>query len=122
MSQSLSIGVLGGGSWATALVKLLCNNNERVHWWMRSKEAIEHIRQFGHHPHYIQSIEFDTSRLELTDNLQQVVDACDYLLVAIPSAFLHETMLQHKPRGLEKKVIFSAIKGIINEFDAKQNR
>ncbi|MFN8699352.1 MAG: NAD(P)H-dependent glycerol-3-phosphate dehydrogenase [Flavobacteriales bacterium] len=118
MEKTVTVGVLGGGSWATALVKLLCNNTNQVHWWMRSPEAIAHIRQFGHNPQYIQSIEFDTSKLVVTSDLQLVVDACDYLIVAIPSAFLHDTMTQYKPVGLEKKVLFSAIKGIINEFDA----
>jgi glycerol-3-phosphate dehydrogenase (NAD(P)+) len=118
MEKAHSVGVLGGGSWATALVKLLCNNNERVHWWMRNTDSIQHIRQFGHNPQYIQSIEFDPGKLHLTDNLQEVIDACDYLIVAIPSAFLHETMTSHSPKGLEKKVLFSAIKGIINEYDA----
>lgn len=112
------IGVLGGGSWATALVKLLSQNNDRVHWWMRNTDAIQHIQQYGHNPHYIQSIEFDTDRLVVTNDLQTVVDACDYIVVAIPSAFVHETFDQFKPKGLEQKVIFSAIKGIVNEFDA----
>lgn len=112
------VGVLGGGSWATAQVKLLCNHSEKVNWWMRNKEAIEHIRQFGHNPNYIQSIEFDLEKLNVTDDLQEVIDNSDYIVVAIPSAFLHETMEHYKPRGLENKVLFSAIKGIINEFDA----
>lgn len=112
------IGVLGGGSWATALVKLLSQNNDRVHWWMRNTDAIQHIQQYGHNPHYIQSIEFDTDRLVVTNDLQAVVDACDYIVVAIPSAFVHETFDQFKPTGLDQKVIFSAIKGIVNEFDA----
>jgi len=118
MSEQIKVGVLGGGSWATALVKLLCSPGTQVHWWMRNEEAIQHIQQFGHNPNYIQSIEFDLSQLVVTSDLQKVVDACDYLVVAIPSAFLHETMEHYKPIGLEKKIIFSAVKGIVNEFDA----
>lgn len=118
MSEQIKVGVLGGGSWATALVKLLCSPSTKVHWWMRNEEAIQHIQQFGHNPNYIQSIEFDLDQLVVTSDLQQVVDACDYLVVAIPSAFLHETMDHYKPIGLEKKIIFSAVKGIVNEFDA----
>ncbi|MFM7731303.1 MAG: NAD(P)H-dependent glycerol-3-phosphate dehydrogenase [Flavobacteriales bacterium] len=112
------VGVLGGGSWATAQVKLLCNHSDQVNWWMRNKEAIDHIRQFGHNPNYIQSIEFDLEKLNVTDDLQAVIDQSDYIVVAIPSAFLHETIQHYKPTGLENKVLFSAIKGIINEFDA----
>lgn len=118
MSKKPVIGVLGGGSWATALVKLITNNNEKVYWWMRNKEAIAHIQEYGHNPHYIQSIEFDTSKLVVTEDMQSVVDACDYLVVAIPSAFVHESFEHYKPKGIENKVIFSAIKGIVNEFDA----
>ncbi len=116
--KKIRVGVLGGGSWATALVKLLTNNLDTVHWWMRNKEAIDHIRQFGHNPHYTQSIEFDKNKLIVTDQLQQVIDESDYLIFAIPSAFLHETLAELKPQRLETKVIFSAIKGIINEFDS----
>ena len=118
MSTIPTIGVLGGGSWATALVKLISNNADTVHWWMRSTTAIDHIKQFGHNPHYIQSIEFDRDRLVVTNDLQAVVDACDILVVAIPSAFVHETFDHYKPTGIENKIIFSAIKGIVNEFDA----
>jgi glycerol-3-phosphate dehydrogenase (NAD(P)+) len=118
MSTRPTIGVLGGGSWATALVKLISNNADTVHWWMRSTTAIDHIKQFGHNPHYIQSIEFDRDRLVVTNDLQAVVDACDILVVAIPSAFVHETFDHYKPTGIENKIIFSAIKGIVNEFDA----
>lgn len=118
MESKPTVGVLGGGSWATALVKLLCNNSSSVHWWMRNTTAIQHIQQYGHNPHYIQSIEFDLNKLHITDDLQAVIDACDYLVVAIPSAFLHETFDQLKPKGLENKILFSAIKGIVNEFDS----
>jgi glycerol-3-phosphate dehydrogenase (NAD(P)+) len=112
------VGVLGGGSWATALVKMLCNNATEVNWWMRNTEAIQHIKKFGHNPHYIQSIAFEKEKLNVTNDLQQVIDSSDYIIVAIPSAFLHETFEELKPKGLENKVLFSAIKGIINEFDA----
>jgi glycerol-3-phosphate dehydrogenase (NAD(P)+) len=118
MDSKPKIGVLGGGSWATALVKLLTNNAESVYWWMRSETAIDHIRQFGHNPNYIQSIEFDPNKLVLTSDLQEVVSNCDYIVVAIPSAFLHETFDHYKPVGLENKVLFAAIKGIVNEFDS----
>jgi glycerol-3-phosphate dehydrogenase (NAD(P)+) len=112
------VGVLGGGSWATAQVKLLCKNTDKVQWWMRNKEAIDHVRQFGHNPNYIQSIEFEPEQLNVTDNLQEVIDNSDYIIVAIPSAFVHEAFQHYKPTGLENKVLFSAIKGVINEFDS----
>ncbi|MBL7941188.1 MAG: NAD(P)-binding domain-containing protein [Flavobacteriales bacterium] len=118
MKKQPRIGVLGGGSWPTALVKLISKQSDEVYWWMRNKEAREHIQQYGHNPNYIQSIEFNVSKLRLTGDLQEVIDKCDILVVAIPSAFLHETFKKHKPKGLDKKIIFTAIKGIINEYDS----
>jgi glycerol-3-phosphate dehydrogenase len=55
MEKSNKIAVIGGGSWATALVKILCNNVPVVNWWMRNDEAVEHIHKFKHNPNYLQS-------------------------------------------------------------------
>jgi glycerol-3-phosphate dehydrogenase (NAD(P)+) len=112
------VGILGGGSWATALTKILSTNVDNIHWWMRNEVAIKHLRENNHNPHYIQSVEFDMDRITVTNNMQQVIDASDYIIFAIPSAFLDKTMKNLKPKGLENKVLFSAIKGIINEYDS----
>lgn len=117
-SGTKTIGILGGGSWATALTKLLGQSQEHVYWWMRNEEAVKHIQEFGHNPNYIQSIEFDLEKVHVSSNLQEVVNACDILVVAIPSAFVHAAFQEANVVGLEKKVLFSAIKGVINEFDA----
>ena len=60
MNKPERIAVIGGGSWATAIVKLLCNNQEKVNWWMRSEESVAHILHYKHNPKYLQSIEFDS--------------------------------------------------------------
>lgn len=112
------IGILGGGSWATALAKLLSQSQNELHWWMRNAEAVKHLQEFGHNPNYIQSIEFDKEKLRVTSNMQDVVDACDVLVVAIPSAFVHTSFLEANVQRMEGKIIFTAIKGIVNEFDS----
>lgn len=112
------VGVLGGGSWATAIMKMLTTNLDNVWWWMRNEEAIKHIEEFGHNPNYIQSILFETDRLSVTSDMQKLIDNCDILIFAIPSAFLDQTIKAIKPKGLENKIIFSAIKGMINEYDS----
>ena len=56
MSKSLRIGLLGNGSWATALAKMICENTHKLNWWIRSEDMIEHLAQFGHNPRYIESI------------------------------------------------------------------
>ena len=87
-NEKLKIAVVGGGSWATALVKLFCNNLSKVGWWMRNEEAIEHILQFKHNPRYLQSIEFDTTKLELSANLIEIIENAEIIIIATPSAFL----------------------------------
>ncbi|MBC2838029.1 NAD(P)H-dependent glycerol-3-phosphate dehydrogenase [Robiginitalea sp. SC105] len=112
--QRLRFAVLGGGSWATAIVKMLCENLEQVTWYMRSSEAIAHILREGHNPNYLSSVEFDTSQLRLTDSIDEAVREADLLIFAVPSAFLVREM-QKLTESLKGKILFSAIKGIVPE-------
>ena len=104
--------VLGGGSWATAIVKMLCENLDEVFWYMRNSDAIDYIHEHGHNPNYLTSVTFDTSKLRLTDQIDEVITRADILIFAIPSAFLEEELSKIKTT-LEGKTIFSAIKGIV---------
>lgn len=114
MKKATRFAVLGGGSWATALVKMLCENLPEVVWYMRSAEAIAYIGREGHNPNYLSSVEFDTSKLRLTADINQAVAQADLLIFAIPSAFL-ESELSKLDESLQGKVVFSAIKGIVPE-------
>ena len=111
------IGVLGGGSWATAIVKILTENLSQVNWWMRDTEAIEHIKKFDNNPQYLPSIQFETERLNMSTNLQEIVDQSDMLIVAVPSAFIAKAFDEVKIKGIENKIIISAIKGVIPEYN-----
>src|SRR5690606_15848578 len=111
MEDSIKVAVLGGGSWATALVKMLCENLNEVGWYMRSASAIKHIKEHQHNPNYLSSVEFRVDQLHLSDDINEIVDYADYLIFAIPSAFLHQE-LQKLTLPLNDKVVFSAIKGI----------
>jgi glycerol-3-phosphate dehydrogenase (NAD(P)+) len=66
-------GIIGGGSWATALVKILTDNKHKVNWWIRNEKTIEHIRTRHHNPHYIQSVNFDVALLSMSANLEHVI-------------------------------------------------
>ena len=114
MKRHPKFAVLGGGSWGTALVKMLCENQEEVHWYMRNPEAIAHIREHGHNPNYLSSVTFDTQCLRLTDQIDTAIEAADILIFAIPSAFL-ERELSKVTTPLKEKTLFSAIKGIVPE-------
>ena len=114
MDKKLRFAVLGGGSWATAIVKMLSENLEQITWYMRNEDAVEHIRTQKHNPNYLSSVEFNTKQLDLTTNLDYAVKNNDILIFAIPSAFL-ETELKKLTVSIKDKIVFSAIKGIVPE-------
>tara|TARA_R110000868_G_scaffold44768_7_gene149153 strand:+ start:1118 stop:2119 length:1002 start_codon:yes stop_codon:yes gene_type:complete len=114
MKNNIKFAMLGGGSWATAIVKMLTENADVVNWYMRNTDAIEHIRTQKHNPNYLSSVEFHTEQLNLTDNINEAVANADVLIFAIPSAFL-ENELKHLTVDIKDKIIFSAIKGIVPE-------
>ena len=114
MNRDAKFAVLGGGSWATAIAKMLCENVDKIYWYMRNEAAIEHIRKEDHNPNYLSSVEFDNNQLQLTSNINEAVENADYLVFVIPSAFL-KTELDALSASLQNKVIFSAIKGIVPE-------
>ena len=110
-----SIAVIGGGSWATALVKMLCNNSEKTNWWVRNKETADYISKYHHNPNYLSSVEFEIKKISVTSDLKQTISDSDVLIMAVPSAFLKETLASITCEQLKNKIIFSAIKGIIPE-------
>ncbi|MDA9344933.1 NAD(P)H-dependent glycerol-3-phosphate dehydrogenase [Flavobacteriales bacterium] len=114
MNKNVKIGVIGGGSWATAIVKMLCENVDSINWWMRNEEAIEHINTYGHNPNYISDADLKKGKLNLSSNINEVVKNSDYLVLAVPSAFLKST-LSSLETPLKDKIIISAIKGIVPE-------
>ena len=114
MSENLKFAVIGGGSWATAIAKMLCVNQSEIAWYMRNDAAIEHIQKYKHNPNYLSSVEFDTKKLKLTNNINEAIEYADYLIFAIPSAFLDAEM-KNMTVSLADKIIFSAIKGIVPE-------
>lgn len=115
MQKEPRVGVLGGGSWATALVKLLCNNLSNVNWWMRDEGSVAHIVKYKHNPKYLQGVELDRYKLNVTTDIQQVINASDYIVMAIPSAFVNDSLKSCSEESFKNKVIFTAIKGIIPE-------
>jgi glycerol-3-phosphate dehydrogenase (NAD(P)+) len=113
-----TIGIIGGGSWATALVKILSNNAKQIHWYMRNAETAEHIRQFKRNPRYLQAAEIDVNMVNVNTDLLMTIEKSDVIVLVTPSAFLHESIKDVPKELLEHKIIFSAIKGIIPEFNA----
>lgn len=112
-----TVGVIGGGSWASALVKILSEGNIRIHWWMRSLEQKEHILQHKHNPNYLSDIVFDLSKVYPTNDLKQLVSKSEILLLALPAAFIEETLSTFSSADMKGKLVFSAVKGMIPSCD-----
>lgn len=115
--QAKKIAVIGGGSWATANVKMLSDNpvEKEVFWWMRNEQAVEHIRKFGHNPNYISSVEIKLPKENVSTDLDYIIRQADYVLLNVPAAFLKEVLTGIGPECLSGKKIISAIKGIVPE-------
>ncbi len=112
ISEGATCAVIGYGSWATAIVKLLCEKGQKVGWHIGNLEVIEGIETEGSNPKYLRDIEFNTSQLHISNDINEIVEAHDIIILATPSAFLKQT-LSPLSTSLKDKLLVSAIKGII---------
>ena len=108
------IAVLGGGSWGTALVKILTDNKVHVFWYVRSPEKKDFIEKNRHNPGYLSAVPLKLRKITISNNLNEVVSHCTTLIAAIPSAFLAEE-LKKIDIPLDKHTVFSAVKGVVPE-------
>lgn len=107
-------GIIGNGSWATALIKILCDNKlkKKIEWWLRSKDDISFITEFGHNPRYLTDVSIDLEMVCLNPSLEETIRGSEIILLGVPSAFLHE-LIKDLPQDIfEGKLIISAIKGV----------
>lgn len=106
------IAVMGGGSWATALAKLLLRNCESITWYMRRPDRIEDFIRLGHNPAYLTDVEFDTNRIFFSSDINEACASCDTLLLVMPSPYF-KSHLDKLTVDISSKAIVSAVKGIV---------
>ncbi len=106
------IAIMGGGSWATALAKIVLSTQERINWYMRRDDQIQDFLQTGHNPSYLSAVEFDINRINFYSDINRTIEESDTLIFATPSPFLKQH-LKKVTTSMEDKFIVSAIKGIV---------
>ena len=106
------IAIIGGGTWATAIAKLILNNTDSINWYMRRKDRIDDFKRLGHNPAYLSSVKFDISRIHFSNNLNMTIRNSDMLIFVTPSPYLKQHLKKLKT-PLYNKFIVSAIKGIV---------
>lgn len=109
----MTFGILGSGSWGTALAKILTDNGQTINWWNRSETAIQQFKERSHNPQYLQTARFDISKLKLTTDVRSLIKNSDVIVIAIPSAYADEVLSGLEKNIFEGKKIVSAIKGIL---------
>jgi len=113
--QKVKVGVIGAGSWATAIVKILLNSVDTVHWWVREPEIATHLREYGHNPRYLSSVGFDMQRVVVSHDLNEILSQVDIPVFCVPSAYLPSALEGIDASLLKGKPLVSAIKGIVPE-------
>ncbi|MDB4926730.1 NAD(P)H-dependent glycerol-3-phosphate dehydrogenase [Mucilaginibacter sp.] len=114
-NKNNKILVVGGGSWATANIKMLTDNitEKEIFWWMRNPQAVKHVHKFGHNPNYLSSVEIKVPAQNISSDLKALIKPADVVLLNVPAAFLKEALVDISAKDLAGKKIVSAIKGIV---------
>jgi len=115
------IGIIGNGSWGTALAKILTDNGQNIHWWVRNEEAINYLKTRQHNPHYLTSVRFMADTIMPTNDLKSMLDKCDTVIVAVPSAYTQKVIEQVDKSVWQQKNVISALKGVLPDANLLLN-
>jgi glycerol-3-phosphate dehydrogenase (NAD(P)+) len=110
--QNPKVAIIGGGSWATALAKVISRNVESFHWYIYEKEIIDHIKKHKHNPQYISSIEFDPSKIIFHNNVKEAIESAEYIIFVVPSAFI-KGLLGKTDIDFTGRFFINAVKGLV---------
>lgn len=115
MNENSKISIIGDGSWATAIIKILLNNVKHLSWYSRDKEAIEFIKRHHHNPNFLSSVQLDVNKISLYNNINEAIISSDIVIFVIPSVFFKTTINKLSVNNLKNKFVVSAIKGMVSE-------
>jgi len=114
MKNNLNYAVIGSGSWATAIVKILSENLKSVTWYIRNAENLAYIEKNKHNPNYLSSVELNLSKIQVNGDINEVVRTADVIILVVPSEFINSELEKIKI-DISKKIIISGIKGVVPE-------
>ncbi len=109
------IAVIGSGSWATAIIKILAQNSVKITWYIRNKKDADYIKKYYHNPRYLTDVQVNPRKVKTTTSVQTAIKNAEYIILAMPSAFLLETLKPLNKSHFEGKKMVSAIKGMVPE-------
>lgn len=115
------VGIIGNGSWGTAIAKILTDNGHSIHWWVRNQDAIQHLKSRQHNPHYLTSVRFMPDAIMPTADLNTMLQQCDTVVMAVPSAYTQGVIQQADKSVWQQKNIISALKGILPDSNLLLN-
>lgn len=107
------IAVIGSGSWATAIIKILAENSVKINWWIRHKKDADYVKKYYHNPRYLTDVQVNPRKVKTTTSVQTAIKNAEYIILAMPSAFLIDSFKSINKTHLEGKKVISAIKGMI---------
>ncbi len=113
------VSIIGSGSWATALVKILTEQDVQLHWYIRNESIINHIKQYGNNPNYISAAQLPIEKIKFYTNVEACLAAADIIFIATPSAFLEKALQGTTAKDYQSKILVSGVKGMIPT--AKEN-
>lgn len=113
-SSHSCVAVIGGGSWATAIVKILSEQPHiKIRWWLRKEEDVKHIRKYHHNPRYLSDVQVNPRKVRPHHRINKVVKDADTVILAVPAAFVGEALSGLDADSLKGKLLVSAIKGMM---------
>ena len=110
----LKFGVIGSGSWGTALIKILCENNDKINWYVRNKDNIDFIYKNSYNPNYLSSVELNINKIKISENINDIIYNSNVIIIAVPSEYVNAEMKKINV-NISDKIVMCALKGLVPE-------